>query len=310
MSSSMNKTFSLKPTVCLFCGPAPSKTVFREHLSPESFTGYAFSARRERRRTHYRIVRCERCGLVRSDPVLDESSINALYTESKFLFSGEEAYAAKTYADLLGSLLPRMGGVEKNRRLIEIGCSTGFFLKEAVRLGCDQATGFEPSRECVERADPSLKGRIINDVYRPDAVAGKEFDLVCSFHVFDHLADPLGLLRSAMERLRPGGSVLVVCHDVGAASARILGDFSPIFDVEHIYLFSMKTMRMLFEQAGLEIVEIGTLKNRYPMGYWLRMAPLVGGLVRCLPRAARDFPIALNAGNLYAVGRKKENVPC
>lgn len=300
------KTFLLEPIACALCGPAPSKVLFEQRLDIDSFNAYAFSARRARKRMHYRIVVCKQCGLIRSDPVLDRASIEALYTESVFLFKEEEKYAAITYAGLIERLLPEIGGVEKNRRLLEIGCSTGFFLREAVRMGLNQSLGFEPSLECVRHAAPEVRPFIVNDVYHPEAVQDRIFDLVVSFHVFDHLVDPVGLLESAVSRLRPGGHVLLVCHDAQALSAKILGSHSPIFDVEHIFLFSQKTIGQLLNKVGLDIVKTGPLKNRYPLGYWLRMAPFINQWAGFLPKSLSEMAVTLSAGNLFAIGRKQD----
>jgi SAM-dependent methyltransferase len=173
-------------------------------------------------------------------------------------------------------------------------------------MGMDQSLGFEPSRECVQSAIPEVRPMIINDVYRPESIQGKTFDLIVSFHVFDHLIDPVGLLESAVSKLRPGGHVLLVCHDAQALSAKILGSLSPIFDVEHIFLFSQQTIGRLLNKAGLDIVKIGSLNNRYPLGYWLRMAPIVNKWVGFLPKSLAEKAIALNAGNLFAIGRKRD----
>ena len=292
----------LVETRCPFCGSADGPILYRARLYPDSFTEHSFSARRTRRREHYRIVRCATCSLVRSNPILDENRMNALYQASKFIFPEEERYAAETYASLFARLTGGQAGAVES--LLEIGCSTGFFLERALDLGVKEVVGFEPSRDCVARARQPVRDRIIRDVYRPELLAGRTFDAVCSFHVFDHLRDPKAVLASAVEHLNPGGCAVLVCHDVEGWTARLLGDFSPIFDVEHVCLFSRKTMAMLLESAGLEAIEVGPLSNRYPLGYWLRLLPAAGALAGWLPKFLARIPIALKAGNLYGFGRR------
>ena len=291
-------------TLCLFCGQAPERELYPARLTPESLTGYSFSARRAREREHYRVVACERCGLVRSNPVLDEESLAGLYAESSFLFSEEEAFAASTYAELLDMLARRFNGGAQVKNLLEIGCSTGFFLERALELGVKEVLGVEPSRDCVEHARPAVRPFIINGCFEPRLLEGRTFDLACSFHVMDHLSRPDAVLTAMAGLLNPGGFVLLACHDVEAWSARLLGDRSPIFDVEHIYLFSRRTLAMLAERAGLRVLEFGGLPNRYPLGYWMRMAPGGGKLSRRLPRWISRLPVKFNAGNMYLVAQK------
>jgi SAM-dependent methyltransferase len=290
-------------TACLFCGESASdREFYPARLDSGSFSGFAFSARRSRRREHYRIVRCENCGLVRSDPVIDEDRFNALYAASQFVFSEEEPHACRTYVDLLNRLV---GNREASiASLMEIGCSTGFFLDAMVGQGVRVVTGFEPSRDCVEHAAADIRVHIVNDVYSPEQLGGATFDVVCGFHVFDHLRDPLTTLQSVVRSLNPRGHVLLVCHDVEHWTARLLGEHSPIFDVEHIYLFSRTTMRRLLERAGFEAIEVGPVTNAYPLAYWLRMLPATRALGRWLPAALRCRMLRLRGGNLYGWGRK------
>ncbi|MFZ0050973.1 MAG: class I SAM-dependent methyltransferase [Desulfobaccales bacterium] len=291
-------------TECLFCRQAADKVLYPQRLTPESLTGYAFSARRLRRREHYRIVTCERCGLVRSDPILDDASLARLYAQSTFLFSEEVAYAAQTYAELFLELRTKFAGDRPIRRLVEIGCSTGFFLERVLDMGVTEVLGFEPSRDCLTHAGKRMRPHILNDTFRPDLLGGRTFDVACAFHVLDHLPRPDETLRDMASLIDPGGFLLLACHDVQAWTAKLLGDHSPIFDLEHIYLFSRDTLVRLVEQTGLTVLHCGSLTNRYPMGYWLRMAPGGGKLARLLTSSLRQLPVRLAAGNLYLVARK------
>ena len=124
---------------------------------------------------------------------------------------------------------------------------------------------------------------IINDIYKPALLGDRKFDAICSFHVIDHLRDPKSTVESFAEVLNPGGYVLIVCHDVESWSAKLLDGHSPIFDVEHIYLFSRKTLVLLLERAGFTCLEVDSLANTYPLGYWLRMLPVVNKISATIP---------------------------
>lgn len=292
-----------KATRCLFCNEEDDRIVYAPSLREDSFTSYTFSARRKRKREHYRIVSCKKCGLVRSNPIIEENMMNNLYAESEFIFSNEAPFTAMTYLKLLERLMNRYGSNGKS--LLELGCSTGFFLEAARQMGVEELVGFEPSRNCYRQAVHSMKENIINDVYRSELLRDKKFDIVCSFHVFDHLLNPLDTLSSLLERINDDGHVLVVCHDVEGSSVKCLGRWSPIFDIEHVYLFSRKTLNMLFERAGLTVLEVGGLSNTYPISYWLRMMPVLNNIVDMIPGTIGNMPLSLKAGNLYIYAKKK-----
>ncbi|MEK6715208.1 MAG: class I SAM-dependent methyltransferase [Candidatus Omnitrophota bacterium] len=290
-------------TDCLFCKEKREHVLYPARLYNNSFTDYTFSARRSRKREHYRIVKCSTCQLVRSNPVVSEDMIDSLYAHSKFIFSDEAPYVASTYAILLKRLMNKYN--IKLNSLLELGCSSGFFLNEALSIGFNDVVGFEPSRDCYQRAEDRIKGRIINDIYKPELLKDKKFDLVCIFHLIDHLYNPQAVISSLTQALNvPHGYLLIICHDVESWSVKLLGGQNPMFDIEHIYLFSKKTIAMLLEGAGFRVLEVESLPNTYPFGYWLRMLPAGNKIVSVLPKCMQNIPIKIKAGNLYIFCKK------
>ena len=191
-------------------------------------------------------MRCRGCGLVRSDPIADRALLYRLYSDSTLNYGMESANLRRTYGRCLARL-KRHGATTD--RLLEIGCGHGFLLEEALSQGYSLVQGVEPSRDAVAKAAAHIRPRIVCDVFRPGLFPEASFDAICMFQVFDHLADPAGVLDGCFRVLRDGGMVLALNHNVEAWSARLLGRRSPIIDVEHTFLYSPRTMRRLFEMA-------------------------------------------------------------
>lgn len=293
-------------TQCAVCETSESdRELYRDTLGKRPPTYEHFSARRTPDRVHYRIVRCARCGLVRSDPVLPDDELAELYAGSTFTYAEESPYTRATYGRYLRECLPLL---PRRGRLLEIGCGNGFFLEEAQACGFD-VWGVEPSRDAVERAAGALQGRIYNDIFRDGLFPPGHFDIVCAFQVFDHLSYPNEVLRTCWQALRQGGLVLLINHDVGALTNRLLGERSPIVDVEHTYLYDKKTIAHILSKNGFEVVRVFAVENRYPFHYWCKMAPFPASLKqKLLPRLKQSrlgrITIPLKAGNLCAVARR------
>jgi SAM-dependent methyltransferase len=275
-------------------------------LDASAFTPTVFSARRLPDRIHYRIVRCRGCGLVRSDPVVDQTLIRELYARSTFDYADEVGGLRITYGRSLARLARHGAGKDA---LLEIGGGNGFFLEEAVKQGYRQVTGVEPSQDAIDRASPSVRPHLIRDVIRPGLFDESSFDVVCVFHVFDHLPDPGATLDECYRLLRPGGLFLCVCHDVAAPSSRLLGERSPIVDVEHTYLYSQATASRIFRQHGFEIAAVGALWNVYPVSYLVRLLPVPSRLKIVSLGALKTtgigkLHVVLPLGNLELVARK------
>ncbi len=297
----------LRPARCAICGTRNDATeLYPANFDAMAFSPEVFSARRLPDRIHYRIVRCNLCGLVRSDPVADPDAISGLYGRSSFEYSEETASLAQTY----GSYLARLEsyGVRKDS-LLEIGCGNGFFLEEARRRGYREVRGVEPSRAAIELARPEIRPRIVCGMMGPGLFSAGSFDAICLFQVLDHLFDPAGIVETCFHILKPGGLVLCLNHNADARSSRWMKDRSPIIDIEHTYLYSPATIGQLFSKLGFRAMETGAAWNRYSVSYLTRLVPLPGALKRPLLAALGAtrlgrIPLRLPLGNLYMIAQK------
>jgi SAM-dependent methyltransferase len=287
---------ALEPTTCAICSTGGhADELFAATLTPGAFTAAVFSARRLPDRVHYRVVRCRGCGLVRSDPVMSVDALAGLYRASTFDYGGELTGLRATYGRALAELAeqcPHRSG------LLDIGTGSGFVLELAQDGGWTRVRGVEPSEDAVAQARPDIRPLISMDVMRPGLFEPHSFDAVTMFQVLDHMPDPVGLLTECRRVLRPGGVVLAFNHNVTAWSARVLGERSPIIDVEHTYLFSPATMRALFGRAGFDVLSARSVRNTYSLSYLARLLPL--------PQQAKARLLSILAGS--RLGRAQATV--
>ncbi len=297
----------LRDTRCMICDTREfDREVYAMNFAPADLSSDVFSARRLPDRLHYRMVRCSQCGLLRSDPILGDEELGRLYAGSHFTYAAEAAFTGATYLRYLRETLPLL---RERGRIMEIGCGSGFFLERALDAGFREAWGVEPSVAAVEQASPRVRERIRIGLYDGTTFAPGQFDLICAFQILDHAPDPAAMLRACFAHLRPGGVALFINHDAGALSARLLGELSPIVDVEHTVLFDQTTMRRLFERCGFRVERVFSVRNTYPLQYWAKMTPLPGPLKSATQSVLRwsglgRIPITLKAGNLGAVAVK------
>ena len=296
-----------RSTVCAICGPgSPSALVYRASVAPSDLTPGVFSARRLPDRVHYQMVRCVICGLVRSDPVVGSDTLRELYGESTFDYASEVDDLRSTYGRYLEKLRRRGG---EQHAILEVGCGNGFFLEEALDHGYDEVRGVEPSTAAVASADPKVRPNIVCDVMRPGLFPENAFDAVCLFQTFDHLPDPGAVLDASMKALRPGGLLMCLNHNIEAMSARLLGERSPIIDVEHMYLYSPETMARIFSLHDYGIVEQGRVFNTTSLRYLIHLFPVPTRAKRTLTSLVRavgldPVKLRLPLGNLYLIAQK------
>ncbi|MDQ1412887.1 MAG: hypothetical protein QOE07_1475 [Acidimicrobiaceae bacterium] len=297
----------LVATRCAICGTADNASeLYAASFRLDDLNPVIFSARRSPDRVHYRMVRCDTCGLVRSDPIASPDTLAQLYQESAFDYDDEVGNLRATYGRYLARLA-RYCGPEAS--LLEAGCGNGFAMQEALERGFAAVRGVEPSAAAVAGAAPEIAPYIVCDVMRPGLLAPGQFDAVCLFQMFDHIADPGGLLDDCWAALKPAGHILILNHNIEALSARLLGRRSPIVDIEHTYLYSPSTLARICGAHRFDVRENGAVWNRARIGYLARLAPLPATLRRaalatCDATGLGRVSLPLPVGNLYLIARK------
>ena len=121
------QSVELRNTRCAICGTeGNARELYPANFDLQALNPAVFSARRLPDRVHYRLMKCNACGLVRSDPVAPPELLAQLYHQSTFTYTDEVADLKRTY----GRYLARLDscGARKDA-LLEIGCGNGFFLQ-------------------------------------------------------------------------------------------------------------------------------------------------------------------------------------
>lgn len=293
-------------TKCAICELDNHKILYKANFNLNNINEETFSARRIPDKIHYQIVRCKKCGLVYSNPILENKKIEKLYKKSTYTYGHYESDLSETYKKYLTKFLPL---IKTKNTFLEIGCGNGFFLKEAKKMGFNKVYGVEPGIETVKMADKKIKKNIIIDIFKKGQFRKESVNLICLFQVLDHIPDPNGFLLECNKILTTGGAVLCINHNVDGLSAKLLAERSPIFDIEHTYLYNKTTLPEIFRKNDYTIKKVFDVTNSYPLSYWLRMFPLPFTVKKLLEKfltliRLSDRKIWINAGNIGIFAQK------
>ena len=273
---------------------AAARLLTAENIDEGRLGRSAFASRKIPEYMHYRLNECQTCDVVYADPIPAADELGAAYRDANF-DSGEAARcAARTYGRLLKSL-----SLPDKSSAIDIGTGDGAFIKELLAFGFEDVLGLEPSTEAIESAAPNIRLYIRHGLFTSTIVAAESQSLITCLQTIEHVPDPLALCREAMKLLKPGGALLIACHNRCSVVNRLLGMRSPIIDIEHLQLFSPRSARRLLEKAGFANVSIRSYVNRYPLNYWMRLFPIQG----------KVKSIAISLTEKSAVGRIRLPTP-
>lgn len=208
---------------------------------------------------------CHGCGFVWNQAF--DANLTAYEQDYDTSEPNSAAYSSHVEG-LLQDLLVHHGAGTK--RIVEVGCGKGFFLRELVKRGTNSTgVGFDPS---YVGPPEDLGGRLRFEraFYGPDC-ASEPADLVICRHVIEHVADPLALL-TLLRRVLQGSQETRVFFETPTVEWIARNCVVWDFFYEHCSLFTAETLSFAFQKAGFKVE---TVKHIFG-GQYLWIEAIVG----------------------------------
>lgn len=215
-----------------------------------------------------RFVHCANCRTLYMSPRPTPEVMHDYYSHSenyriwaKHIFPASEARRRESLCrPLLDAILDTCArhGVTPGH-LLEIGPGFGTFAELALASG-----GF--SRVSVVERTPEMaaacrsRGLTVHESAIEDLAAShiESADVLAFFEVIEHVFDPTTFLRAGLRLLRPGGLMVLTCPNGDGFDTRLLGPRSVAVDTEHVNLFNPRSIGLLLEGLGMEVLETTT----------------------------------------------------
>jgi SAM-dependent methyltransferase len=200
----------------------------------------------------FRLWRCAKCDLVRTEPRLAPEALASFY--------GEQYWGDIQDADpdwIRRDQRHRTAFLHRFRdsgRILDVGCGLGFFLRALDPARWDRY-GVEPMPLPHGYAANAVgSDRIAQAPLAASALPPERFDVVTFWDSLEHLADPRAELLEARRVLRPGGLVLIALPNFGSYQARHFGeDWYHLSLPHHLYHFTRPTLTRLLDSCGFGV---------------------------------------------------------
>lgn len=152
--------------------------------------------------------------------------------------------------------------------VLELGCGAGGTGRAALAASkAGRYVGIELSPAAAKAAAEAFGEVLVGDVEALDLtkLAG-QFDALIISEVLEHLTDPWTTLAKLVACLKPGGEIFASSPNIAhwtvlknLALGRFDYDDKGVMDRTHLRWFTPNTYKAMFEQAGAEVLELGSV---------------------------------------------------
>ncbi|MEZ6106414.1 MAG: class I SAM-dependent methyltransferase [Pirellulaceae bacterium] len=160
---------------------------------------------------------CPHCELYQQGRMVEKDAYEDEYHAGYDKHRPHKVRTARLRLNRIASLLED----RRSARLLEIGCSVGATLEAAVQRGWD-AVGVDVSESAVAACrERGFSAEVVGPLDLP--FDSHSFDVVCAWHVIEHVQDVRTTLREWSRVLRPGGLLVIETPDANCPKAKRLG---------------------------------------------------------------------------------------
>ena len=143
---------------------------------------------------------------------------------------------------------------KKDYKLLDVGSGIGVFIYE-MRKKNWHVSGIEMDKRYAEYCKKFHKLNVFKKKLSK-LNSKKKFDLISFNKVLEHVKNPIMLLKSSKRFLNKNGIVYIEVPDI---KAKKNGKSSQEFCVDHLHIFSTKSLRSLAKKSGMKVLKIKSI---------------------------------------------------
>ena len=199
-----------------------------------------------------RTVMCNKCGMLRTDPIFRDSDYSDFYkyhyrelhsglVEASNDFFEEQIKRGKQLRKLISNHTDLIG-----KTIIEVGTGAGGILQgvvgdDADGIGCD--FGFSYLKFAQSKSLRVFQGSI-------SSVSDDSADVLIYSHVLEHIANPKNEIREMFRVLKDNGLVVIVVPGVYSIHRHYGGRLSQYLQSAHLHHYTRQHLRKLMDDGG------------------------------------------------------------
>lgn len=201
----------------------------------------------------FSVAVCEGCGVLRTLPEMDETTLGRFYPADYWGAENEPSndWIERSQHEKISFLRDcRLTG----GKILDVGCGSGFFLR-ALDSRAWERYGVEVGMAASVAAARSLgDNRIHRGSLIEAAVPAAGFDVISFWSSLEHTTNPRANVAEARRIIRLGGSLIIQAPNAASYQARwFKSDWFALDVPRHRYHFTLPTLTRLLEKTGFEV---------------------------------------------------------
>lgn len=224
---------------------------FTDEFIPKEKIGKEFLADIE-------IAICKKCGCSQN---MNDTDMDEYYNEYTYSVQSSD-FAIQFMKTLAERTKEKFFKDSKTPRVIEIGSGTGEQLLEFKKIGFE-IFGVEPSKKLAGYANgigiPTKHAFFDEHISEKLPYEFQQVDLIISSYTFDHIPQPVSVLKKIHEILKPEGIMIHEVHDLDLIKKR--NEYC-LFEHEHYTYLNEKTMSFVLGKNRFEVETFNLLSEK------------------------------------------------
>lgn len=193
-------------------------------------------------------VVCE-CGLHYQNFMMTPESEREYYSKNEYRANlgrpNADDWSLRYETDRANRVLEYLDGKISPKKVLDIGCSAGMFLKEIQDKYKCEVMGIEPGN--FREHSQSIGLNVLSDIKYLNG--NQKFDLITTIHVLEHLTEPIPFLEKVREFMAVDSKLVVVIPELN-------------YRFIHPIAYNEETLERTLNKSGFLVERIG--RTRHP----------------------------------------------
>ena len=195
---------------------------------------------------------CIDCGLAQLRDLVDAGDLFSHYV----YFSSNSETMLQSASDLVKSVASTL---PKEAFVIEVASNDGYLLKNYIDIKVN-VLGIDPAKNIAkianEKGVPTLCDFFGENLAKKLSSENKKADIIHANNVMAHVPDIIGFIKGIKHLLKPKGRAIIEVPYFLDLVRHL--EFDTIYH-EHVFYFTVQSLKIAFEKQGLEIFDIEKL---------------------------------------------------